>query len=508
MNHLLPLLVAVPILGALVPFVVGRRYPTLGRRATAAVLVGQVGLAGAVVAGVAATGPLTYVVGGLPAAVGIGLLVDEVSSAFVLFVAVAAATLYLTVRADATGPSDSLWLLFVAGVTGMAVTADVFNLYVFLEIAGLAAYALVASQRGPTAALAALQYLLVGTVGATFYLLGVGYLYVATGTLAMADLGPELAAVGYDSPLVVAAFLLVSLGLGVKVAVFPLHTWKPDAYAAAGTDVAALLAALGSTVPGYALVRIVFDVFTADFFGAVPLVQTAFVAAGLVSVVAGGYLTFRQSNVRRLLAYSSVLQFGLVVVGIGLATPGAITAALLLVLANGIAKGGLFVAAGLFEREFGARTVGSYAGRARDRPVVAAGVAVAFASLVGLPPTVGFAGKWYLALAAVEVRGWVVAVVVLASTLVSLAYAGRVVERLYLTPPTPGDAGVADSAMADGGAADGGAASGGAADGGVEATRRGRAVLVVALAAVATLALGLGSTALADWFAPVVEVWV
>ena len=518
MTHLLPLLVAVPVLGALVPFACRRRYPTVGSRATAALLVTQVGLAGAVVAGVATTGPLTYVVGGLPAAVGIGLLADQVSSAFVLFVAVAAATLYLTVRRDATGASDSLWLLFVAGLTGMAVTADVFNLYVFLEIAGLAAYALVASRRGATAALAALQYLLVGTVGATFYLLGVGYLYVATGTLAMADLGPELAAVGYDSPLVVAALLLVTVGLGVKIAVFPLHTWKPDAYAAAETDVAALLAALGSTVPAYALVRIVFDVFTADTFEAVPLVRTVFVVAGLVSVVAGGYLTVRQSNVRRLLAYSSVLQFGLVFVGIGLATRGAVTAALILVLANGVAKGGLFVAAGLFEREFGARTVDEYAGRARERPVVAAGVAVAFASLVGLPPTVGFAGKWYLALAAVEVRGWVVAAVVLVSTLVSLAYGGRVVERLYLAPTTPGNAAVADGGAAGGGTADGEEADGGTADGGtsngwaagdgVAATRRGREALVVVLAAAATLALGLGSTALADWFAPVVEVWV
>jgi multicomponent Na+:H+ antiporter subunit D len=323
------------------------------------------------------------------------------------------------------------------------------------------------------------------------------------------------------------------VGLGVKIAMFPLHTWKPDAYAAAETDVAALLAALGSTVPAYALVRIVFDVFSAGTFEAVPLVRTVFVVGGLVSVAAGGYLTVRQSNVRRLLAYSSVLQFGLVFVGIGLATPGAVTAALILVLANGVAKGGLFVAAGLFEREFDARTVDEYAGRARDRPAVAVGVAVAVASLVGLPPTVGFAGKWYLALAAVEVRGWVVAGVVLVSTLVSLAYGGRVVERLYLAPTAPGEAAVADGGATDDGAADGkaaddGAADGKAADGGtadgetadggtsngwasggeVEARRRRRETLVVVVAAAATLALGLGSTALADWFAPVVEVWV
>jgi multicomponent Na+:H+ antiporter subunit D len=486
---LVPLLVALPLVGAVAPFVLGagRR----GRVVTAAVLTAQVALALAVTVVVATTGAVSTVVGGLPAAVGIGLVVDQVSAVFVVLVAVAAWLLYVTVRTDATGPSDSLWLLFTAGVTGMAVTADVFNLYVFLEISGLAAYALVASRRGTTAALAALHYLLVGTVGATFYLLGVGYLYVATGTLAMADLRPALAAVGYDSPLVVAAFVLVTVGLGVKLALFPLHAWKPDAYAASALDVSALLATLGSTVPGYALVRLVFEVFTGSFLAAVPLAGAGLLVAGVVSVLVGGYLTFRQTDVRRFLAYSSILQFGLVVVGVALATPTAVTAALVLLVANAVAKGGLYVAAGLFEREFGATTVADYARLARDAPTTAVAVACAFASLVGLPPTAGFAGKWFLALAAVEERAWLVASVVLLSTLVSLAYAGRVVERLFLAPErtaTPAHV-----------VTDGGESS---------AAFRGLATGVVVTAALALVALGLGSTALAEWVAPVVEGWL
>ncbi|WP_267643554.1 complex I subunit 5 family protein [Haloarchaeobius amylolyticus] len=497
MNHLLPLLVAVPLLGAIVPFVLGARYPRLAVRATAAVLLAQVGIAVAVVAAVAASGPQTYVLGGLPAAVGIGLLVDQVSGIFVVLVAVAGAVLYLTVREDATGPGDSLWLLLVAGLTGVVVTADVFNLYVFLEISGLAAYGLVASRRGGTAALAALHYLLVGTVGATFYLLGVGYAYVATGTLAMADLQPALASVGYDSPLVLTSFVFVTLGLAVKLALFPVHAWKPDAYAGSAHDVAALLATLGSTVAGYALVRVVFGVFTAEFLAAVPLVQTALLAAGVVSVAAGGYLTLRQSNLRRLLSYSSILQFGLVLVGLSLATAAAVTGALVLLVGNAVAKGGLFVATGLFERELEAVTVADLAGKAREAPVTAAAVALAFTSLVGLPPTAGFAGKWYVTLAAVDSGRWVVATVVVLSTLVSLAYAGRVVERLYLADGD-GEAG-AGHAVADGGQP---------ADARFVPGLESRAVAVVVLAALATLVLGLGSTALADWVAPVVEVWL
>ena len=499
-GDLLPLLVMVPLLGALLPFLLGARRPALARLATALVLLVQVGLAVAVVWLVATGGRVTYVVGGLPAAFGIGLLVDAVAAAFLLLVAVAGAGLYLAVREDATGPADALWLLLVAGLTGVAVTADAFNLYVFLEISGLAAYALIATRRGGDAALAALHYLLVGTVGATCYLLGVGYLYVATGTLAMADLRVALPAAGYDSPLVLAAFALVVVGLGVKLALFPLHAWKPAAYGTAAPDVAALLATLGSTVAGYALIRLTFDVFTAEFLAAVPLLRDGLLLAGAVGVLAGGYLTLRRSNLRRLLAYSSVVQFGLVLVGIALATPLAVTGALVLLFANAVAKGGLFVASGLFERR-GAGTVDALAGEGEEQPGLTLAVAVLFASLVGLPPTAGFAGKWYVALAAVDAGQWVAAAVVLASTLLSLAYAGRVVERLFLAP------GASVAATADGSPSP---ADGLHPDGGVTVptAETAPALTLVVLAALAVVALGLGSTALADWFAPVVEGWL
>ena len=157
MSDLLPMLVALPLLGAVVPFVVGTRAPGFARAATVAILVAQVALAVVVTVLVAVDGPLTYVVGGLPAAVGIGLLVDQLSAVFVVLVAVAGAGIHLALRREPTGPGDSLWLLLVAGLTGVCVTADVFNLYVFLEISGLAAYALVAGRRDSTAAMAALQ---------------------------------------------------------------------------------------------------------------------------------------------------------------------------------------------------------------------------------------------------------------------------------------------------------------------------------------------------------------
>jgi multicomponent Na+:H+ antiporter subunit D len=309
----------------------------------------------------------------------------------------------------------------------------------------------------------------------------------------MADLAPALAAAGHDSTLVGTAFVLMAVGLAVKLALFPLHAWKPDAYAAAAPAVATALAALGSTVAGYALVRLTYDVFTVAFLDAVPVVRTALLAVAVGSTVAGGVLALRATDLRRLLAYSSVSQFGLVTVGVALATPVALTGALVTLVGHAVAKGGLFVAAGRLRREHGARTVADLAGLASRTPVLAACVAVLAVSLVGLPPTVGFAGKWYLALGALSAGGlaWLVAGVVLASTLLSLAYAGRLVERLYLapaeTPPARDDRPVR-------------------ADGGTRPT--GTAVAAVLVAAGLVLALGLGSSALAAWFAPVVEGWL
>ncbi len=488
MSDLLALLVAVPLLAAILPLLVATRSRRLARLVTLAALLVQVGLAVGLAALVQAVGPISYVVGGIPASFGIGLAADRLTVAMVALVAVSGLAAAVVDDRRRSGPENALWLLLVAGLTGVVVTADVFNLYVFLEISGLAAYALVATARDGNAALAALRYLLVGTVGATLYLLGVGYAFVATGTLAMADLRVALAAAGHDSTLVVAAFVLVVVGLGVKLALFPLHAWKPAAYATAPPAVAVVLAALGSTVAGYALARLVYGVFTPAFFAAVPAAQALVLVASAASVVAGGLLALRARDVRRLLAYSSVSQFGLFGVGLALATPAAVTGALVVLVGHAVAKGGLFVAAGGLARR-GRETVADYAGLADRAPLTAAAVAVLGVSLVGLPPTVGFAGKWYVGLGALDAGSWAVAAVVLGSTVLSLAYVGRLVERCYLADPETPHQGPVGT------------------DGGDPVGATGR-TLVLMGATVLVVGLGVGSSALAAWFEPVVEGWL
>ena len=431
-----PLLVAVPLLGAVLAVAAGLVSERGPPAIAAVVLVAQTGLAGWIGSQALLNGDLSNGVGGFVAPYGIELVVDGLSAVVVTLVAVVSlAVLGYAVRDDPGGAAFyAEYLLLVTGLTGMSVTGDVFNLYVFLEISGLATYALVASAGTGRSAVSALKYLLFGTVAASLYLLGVGYALVATGTLNMADLAVELARVGYDSPLVLASFGFVVVGLATKTALFPLHTWQPDAYNDSPDSVSALISALVSTVAAYALLRIVYTVYTPAFFDAVPVARDAIVVFACLSIVVGSVLAVAQSEVKRMLAYSSVSQYGLVVVGLAIGTRAALFGAVVHLVGHAIMKGGLFVAAGAVDDLTGARTVEEYAGLADRFPVLGGASAVLMLAMVGVPPAVGFAGKWYIALGAVRAGTWPVAAVIFVSTLLTLAYFAILVERMFVAP--------------------------------------------------------------------------
>ena len=489
---LVPLLVAVPLLGALLAVLAGLVSERGPPAVTALVLTVQTALAAWLGSRALLTGELSNGVGGFVAPYGIELVVDGLSAVVVVLVAVVSlAVLVYAVRDDPGGTAFyTEYLLLVTGLTGMSVTGDVFNLYVFLEISGLATYALVASAGTGRSAVSALKYLLFGTVAASLYLLGVGYALVATGTLNMADLATELAAVGYDSPLVLASFGFVVVGLATKTALFPLHTWQPDAYNDSPDSVSALISALVSTVAAYALLRIVYTVYTPAFFEAVPVARDAIVLFACVSIVVGSVLAVAQSEVKRMLAYSSVSQYGLVVVGLAIGTRAAVFGAIVHLVGHAIMKGGLFVAAGTIDDLTGATTVEGYAGLADRFPVLGGASAVLMLAMVGVPPAVGFAGKWYIALGAVRAGVWPVAVVIFASTLLTLAYFAILVERMFVAPASP-------SVRA---ATDGGAERLGGA-----ATPPRRLLALVVGAAVVAVALGFAVTGLETVLDPTLD---
>jgi len=448
-EHLPVLLVVLPIVGGALPLVASLYTDRAGWPIAVVAMLGHAAIAGLLAGQVWADGVVTYAVGGFALPYGIELVVDGLALAVVALIS--AISLGVLAYARHAGPHENTFysqlLLLVTGLTGMTVTGDVFNLYVFLEITGLAAYGLVASGRAASAAVAALKYLIIGTVGASLYLLGVGYALAATGTLNMADMNAKLAAVGYDSTLVLTAFGLMVGGLTVKVALFPLHTWQPDAYANSPDSVSAFISALVSTVSAYALARLLFSVFTVDFLTAVPAARWALIAVASVSIVAGSALAVSQSSVQRMLAYSSVSQFGLVIAGFAVATPIAVVGATVHLVGHAVMKGGLFAASGIIERETGADTVGGYAGMGSRTPIAAGAFTVLALGMVGVPPAIGFVGKWYILVGAVEAEIWPVVAVLLLSTLLTLAYFARLGERLYFAEPTIRE----EAAVADGG---------------------------------------------------------
>lgn len=493
-------LVAVPLVGSLLPLAVARFDDRAARVSSLSVLVVHAALV-AVVGRTALAGRVETAVGGIPTPFAIVLAVDPLSVPFLVVTSLTGLAVvgYAGWAGPRSGWFHCLWLLFVAGVSGVCVTADLFNLYVFLEIGGLAAYALVATGTGGRAALAALNYLLVGTVGATFYLLGVGYVYVATGTLSVAALAPALSAnAGLDGTLPVTAFALMLVGLLVKVAVFPLHVWKPPAYATAPVAVTAGLATLVSTVAAYAIVRVTLSAFTVAFLRAVPVVETGLVGLGVGSVAAGSLLAFREQNLRRLLAYSSVSQFGIVTVGVAVATPAGVVGVVVHLVGHALTKGGFYFAVGVAERGYGVRTVDDYAGFGGRAPAASVAVAVFALGLIGIPPTVGFAGKAYVLLATVEAGAPVAGAVVLLSTLASLAYFGRLLQHTFAeSPPTT----VADDRVDE----TTGGGSGPTTDGGDERPVPSTVIALVCLLALATVLLGLAAGELAALVEPTVR---
>jgi len=433
--HLPALIPVAPLVIALLTPILARLSVTLVRiTALTALLISLASSAGALQHALV-EGTWHYHFGGWAPPWGIEYVIDPLAgiiavlvSFFCLLVLVYAAPYLAGKPAQEKGYFYTLYLLLAAGLLGMVVTGDVFNLYVFLEISSLAAYALIASG-GSRATVAAYRYLLIGTAAASLYLLGIGYLYALTGSLNMADLAvllPPLAATNA----VALAVALITIGLGIKMALFPLHGWLPDAYSSAPAPVAGILAAVMAKVSAYAIYRILYFVFKT----AAP-VQVALDIAGWMAaagILYGSIMAIAQRDLWRMLAYSSVAQMAYIILGLALGNIMGLYGALLQILSHAFTKGCLFLVAGSISHQTGIRDIPRLARLSRRMPWTLAAFVVAAMSMVGLPPTVGFFSKWYLMLGAVEAGAWVFVAVLVASSLLTAVYFFRVLEYAYL----------------------------------------------------------------------------
>lgn len=438
--HLPVLIVVLPLAASvIVPLVSLASAPAAFAVACLALVAAAVASCAAL-SHVLAHGALRYELGGWAPPWGIEYVADPLSGGVAaLITLIALCVVVYAGPQNRGGPArggmfHSLYLLLVAGLLGIVLTGDLFNLYVFLEISSLAAYALLASG-GIRGTVATFRYLIVGTIAATLYLLGTGYLYALTGTLNMTDMALRLTAV-MDTRAYGVAVVLVVVGLAIKAALFPLHGWLPDAYTYAPAAATGFIAAVMAKVSAYALFRVLYFVTPAE--GASAQVLTLLGWVSVVAVLAGSVLAMAQHDIRRMLAYSSVGQMGYIVLGMALGTPAALIGALLHLFSHAVMKGCLFLVVGGIRWRTGIYRVSDYAGMGRRMPLTMAAFVVAALAMIGLPPTLGFFSKWYLLSGAVEAGAWLFVAALVLSSLLGVVYFFRVFEVAYLKAPETG----------------------------------------------------------------------
>ena len=325
----------------------------------------------------------------------------------------------------------TVFLLQVTGLLGIVVTGDMFNLYVFLEIASLAGYALIAIGEDG-APFASFRYVVMGTIGACFYLLGVGYLYIMTGSLNMADLTHLLPNL-YHSKVIMVAFVFFIVGVAIKMALFPLHAWLPDAYTHAPSAVSALLAPLMTKVGVYVLIRILFTVFRPEF--PIKILHATDIMAwfGTFAILFGGIMALSQTDFKRMLCYIIVAEIGYMVGGIGMANATAIKGAIFHIINDMFMAACLFLIAGIVMHETGGHDISDFTGMFRRMPFTAAIFTIGALAVIGVPPTCGFFSKWYLLLGGIQARHWGFVMALLLCTLINVALFFRVIDKgLYV----------------------------------------------------------------------------
>ena len=331
-------------------------------------------------------------------------------------------------------PFYSIFLLLVTGLMGMTITGDIFNFYVFLEISSLTAYALIAMGDRGDGVVASFNYLIMGTVAASFILLGIGYLYAVTGSLNIADM-QNLLPVIYDSKVVLAALAFFMVGFSIKVGLFPLHAWLPDAYTHAPSAASALIAGLMTKVGAYAMIRFMFSVFTPEFVIDITRMAEILTWAAALAIIVGSVLAIAQSDIKRMLAYSSISQIGYILLGVGLVNVIGMQGGLLHILNHSLMKCALFLVAGAIFYRTGIRNLHQFQGLGKKMPVTTTVFLIAGLSMIGVPGTVGFTSKWYLALGSIEAGQWIFVIVILISSLLNIVYFWRVFDNIWFGHP-------------------------------------------------------------------------
>ena len=381
-------------------------------------------------------GEVRYAFSGWTAPLGIEWVADGLAS--VILVLLSVLGLLGVVFTGPTSPKAlggrivhyyTLILLFFSALTGIVFARDLFNLFVFLEVAAISSYALI-GVAGGRALFAAFRYLILGTIGASIYLLGVSYLYAVTGTLNMADMADKLPFL-LGSKALVGGLLFIFIGLGIKMALVPFHAWMPEAYAYAPDSVSPILASLLTKIALLAWVRIIYWVLNASIvvYG-IPILLLVAVLGALAAVI-GASLALAQRDLKMMFAYGGISHIGIILIGIGQGNQTGFVGGVFYLLNDAVMQAALFFLAGVAFCHYGVRTIDDIGRVGKQAPWLTGSLIVMALGMVGLPPTGGFFGKWNIILGALEAGYYVSVAAVILSTLLTLAYFIKLLEGIF-----------------------------------------------------------------------------
>ena len=447
--HLPALQVVVPMLSAPLIVLLQPRGLAWAGATAVAVLSFAIAVALAIAIAVLDGQTLEYAMGGWPAPYGIALSVDAFSALVLLVITGAAAAALLAAKPSIDQQIEverqplfySAWLLVLSGLVGIVVSADAFNIFVFMEISSLASYILIAGGPDRRALPAVFKYLMMGTIGATFYLIGVGLIYMMTGTLNLADMEARIGDVTDINPILVAAGF-ITIGLALKAAVFPLHVWVPNAYTHAPHMVTVFLAACATKVAIYVLIRFDYMVFQATLDAHEIQFAMFMMPLAILGILIASAVAMFEGHLKRLLASSSIAQIGYILLGVSFVSIAGLSASAMHIFNHALAKGGLFLVVACLAYQYRDLRLDQLGGASTRMPWTCAAFVVCGLSLIGVPGTAGFISKWMLINAALENGpwGWGLVAIILVSSLMAVVYIWRIVEALYFQTPAEGEA--------------------------------------------------------------------
>ena len=431
----------IAILQIVVPLVLAPLCLVLPRYAWLVALLGSLAALGCaifILLTLLEVGNIDYFLGGWSPPWGISLRIDLLGGYILLLVSLIATLVVAWAHGSVASEIQKsqinlfwcMFLLCLTGSLGIVATGDVFNVFVFLEVASLSTYTLIALGRDRRALTASFQYLIMGTVGATFILISVGLLYMMTGTLNMADLAERLPALR-DTTTVRAAFAFLTVGVSLKIALFPLHQWLPNAYTFAPSAVTVFLAATSTKISLYVLLRFYFTVFGEDYIFEDLRIGSILLPLSLIAIFIASIVAVYQEDLKKILAFSSIAQIGYMTLGISLANTQGLAAAIVHMFNHGLIKAGLFFAVGGLCLSIGSTKLSDLRGAAKTMPWTMGAIVIGGCALIGLPLTAGFVSKWYLVTAALENDLWLVAVAIVVASIIAVVYVWRIVETLY-----------------------------------------------------------------------------